>query len=152
MNLKKLLALATIPAMALALTACGGKKAPAPAKTPAASASAPAPAAAPVSVDAESWAAEWRSDKAAFHQKYAGNPVKLTGEVERIVDGVTLRVRSGIIFKVKDKTKADLVQAFISNEQLPEIKKLKPGEKITVSCVAKENPVFPTCDNTDLVK
>lgn len=147
MKLKKLLALAAIPAMALALTACGGKKAPP--KAPGAAAGG-----APVEVTAEQYFADFQKDKKAAEAKYNGKPVKLTGVVRDIMDGTQGVKTDSAILLVGDPKDSIMgnVAATVTNDKLADIKKLKPGAKLTVTCTGVANPILPTCKDATIVK
>ena len=146
MELKKLFAMAAIPALALALTACGGKK---DAPKPAASV-----ASAPIEVTAEQYFADFKKDAKAAEAKYSGKPVKLSGTVRDIMDGTQGMKTDSAILMVGDPKDVILgnVAATVTNEKLADIKKLKKGDKITVTCTGTNNPVMAQCLNSTIVK
>ena len=150
MKLKKLLALAAIPALALALTACGKK---APPKAPAGSAA--AASGQTIEVTAEQYFADFKKDAKAAEAKYSGKPVKLSGTVRDILDGTQGSVKTDSAIILAGDPKDDVmgnVAASVSNDKLAEIKKLKPGTKVTVTCTGVANPVMTSCKDATIVK
>lgn len=149
MNLKKILTLAAIPALALALTACGGKK-DSP-KAPAASASA---SDGPIEVTGENYIAEWRSDPNGSIKKYVGQTIRLTGVVDHIMDGSLGEGpdKLGIVFKGKNPANIELGQAVFPKDRMAAVKKLKEGDKFTVTCKGIKNIMLPSCVDAVLEK
>ena len=147
MELRKFLAMAGIPALVLALTACDGRKPPPePAGSPA-----PVPSA-PIEVTAEDYVEAWHTDPDGAAKKYVGAPIKLTGTVAHIVDGIELRTKSSIVFKGRDPGNQELAQAIFSHDTLPELRKLKEGTKVTVLCTGIKNILLPSCDRSSFVR
>ena len=147
MELRKCLAMAGIPVLVLALTACDGRKPPPePAGSPA-----PVPAA-PIEITAEDYVEAWRTNPDGATKKYAGTPIKLTGTVDHIVDGIELRTKSSIVFKGRNPENLELAQAIFSHDRLPELRKLKEGTKVTVLCTGIKNLLLPSCDRSSLVR
>lgn len=133
--------------MALALTACGGKKAPP--KAPGAAAGG-----ATVEVSAEQYFADFKKDAKGAEAKYVGKPVKMTGVVKDIMDGTQgVKTDSAIMLvgDAKDSMFGNVVVT-VTNDKLAEIKKLKPGSKITVTCTGVANPVATSCKDATIVK
>lgn len=149
MKIQQILKLAAIPAIALALTACGGKKAP-----PAGSNAPAAAASGPIEVTGENYVAEWRTDPNGSIKKYVGQKIKLSGVVDHIMDGSLGEGpdKLGIVFKGKNPANLELGQAVFPKNRMGDVKKLKAGDKFTVSCVGIKNIMLPSCVDAVLEK
>lgn len=140
MNLKKLLLLAAIPALAITLPACGSKKAPA-------ASNASASASAPAEVNAVDLVAEWRADPNAAVQKYGNKQIKINGLYERTVGGPPKTPNYSILLQGKNPANLEFVQVIVPKELEPSIKNLKKDDKLTVTCTLTENKFVPSCRN-----
>ena len=146
-SLERFLMLAGIAYMATTLSACGGQEKPPPDK-PVASVTVNTP----IEVTAEDYIEEWRMNPHSAIRKYVGMPVKLTGIVDHVVDGMVLKTKSSIIFKGRHPANLELAQAIFPHDRLPDIRKLKEGTKITVTCTGIKNIMLPSCENSSIVR
>ena len=137
MNLKKLLALATIPALALTITACGGKKASASSNATNQNAV----------IKAEDLVAEWRADPAGAVKKYNQKQVTITGLYERSVGGPPKSPNYSILLQGKNPANLEFVQVILPDNQASLIQKLKKDDRLTVTCTLRDNKFCPSCDN-----
>lgn len=134
MNLKKLLLLASIPALALSLPACGSKKA---SDSNAAS----------DEISAVDLVAEWRADPKAAVKKYNQKQATISGRFFRTVGSPSKKVNYSILLQGKDPANLEFVQVILPDEQSGIIQKLKKDDKLTVTCTLGDNEFVPTCSN-----
>ena len=144
MHLGKLITLAAAPLLALALTACTGKKAPPPEKP------IPAASGAPIETSAIDYIAEWQADRTAAAKKYLGRQIRLTGRLHHIVNGPELKTKTSIVLEGREPENLEFAQAIVPNDRLTEIQQIKTGSQITLTCTVIKSPALPTCTNTTI--